>query len=150
MRFVKMMRKKTIGLVVVTLALVIAVPSWIWGRRLMRLGYVDSAIGSMRVLLAAETKYTHTHPQIGYTCTLSDLPAEDLTTGLVRNGRRNEYLFEIIGCGSDTSTTNSRYQIKARPLLGGMPAFCADQSGIVKYDDSGSADKCLVDGSPIG
>ena len=144
-----MTRKRTVALVAVTLALVVAVLGGFWLRRLMRLGYVDSAIGSIRVLVAAETKYAQTHPQIGYTCMLSDLPVDDLT-GLVRNGRLNEYAIEIIGCGSDSKTANSRYQIKARPLLAGMPAFCADQSGIVKYDDSASTDKCLAGGTPIG
>lgn len=150
MGFIKMTRKKTVALAVLTLALVIAVLGGSWLRRLMRLGYVDSAIGSIRVLVAAETKYAQTHPLIGYTCMLSDLPVDDSTTGVVRNGRRNEYIIEIIGCGSDSKTTNSRYQIKVRPLLAGMPAFCADQSGIVKYDDSGSTDRCLAGGTPIG
>ena len=37
------------------------------------LGFVDSAIGRVRVI-SAETQFAKEHPQIGYTCTLSQLP----------------------------------------------------------------------------
>jgi hypothetical protein len=43
-----------------------------WG--LMMLGYVDSAIGRMRVLYAAENQFAKEHPARGYTCELSELP----------------------------------------------------------------------------
>ena len=133
----------------VCLSLIVAA-AWVFLGRARRLAYVDSAIGSIRVLVAAETKYAQTHPQIGYTWSLSDLRDVDSATAPASSGRQNEYVFEISGCSTGAKSANSRFQIKARPLLAGMPAFCADQSGVVKYDDGGSGDKCLADGSPIG
>ena len=124
------------------------VAGWIFLSRSMRLGYVDSAIGSMRTLVAAETKYAQAHPGVGYTCSMSALPSDGLTAGLVRNGTRNEYAFEIAGC--EAKRPNAKYQLTARPLLKEMPGYCSDQSGIVKYDESGSLQKCLESGVPIG
>jgi len=89
------MRSKVI-IVVCLLALVSG--GWIIQRRSKRLGYVDSAIGSMRLLVAAQEKYAQAHPQLGYTCSLSALPSDGLTAELVRNGRSNEYAFEISIC----------------------------------------------------
>ncbi len=38
--------------------------------RLRALGYVDSAIGTMRTLASDENKFAETHPSMGYTCGL--------------------------------------------------------------------------------
>jgi hypothetical protein len=141
------MRLKAL-IVIGTVTVIVA--GWIFLSRSMRLGYVDSAIGSMRILVAAEAKYAQTHPKIGYTCTLSALSSDDSTFELVRNGRRNQYAFEINGCVGNGKSPNAQYQIRARPLLTGMPAFCSDQSGIVKYDESGSTEKCHTSGIPVG
>src|SRR5437762_1156765 len=43
-----------------------------WG--LMMLGYDDSAIVRMRVLITAETQFAKEHSVLGYTCKLSELP----------------------------------------------------------------------------
>jgi hypothetical protein len=63
-------------LLVVLGSLTLIVAGWIFLSRLMRLGYVDSAIGSMRTLVAAETKYAQAHPEVGYTCSMSALPSD--------------------------------------------------------------------------
>jgi hypothetical protein len=68
----------------------------------------------------------------------------------LRNGARNKYVFEIVGCQTaDVNHPNAKYQLTARPMLKGMPAYCSDQSGIMKYDESGSAQKCLDSGVPF-
>ena len=79
---------------IVALAFLVAVGG-IFLSRFKGLGYVDSAIGSIRSLVAAETKYAQAHPQIGYTCVLAALPSDDLTAELVRTGERNGYAFRI-------------------------------------------------------
>ena len=63
------------------------------------LGFVDSAIGQVRVISAAQTQFAKAHPELGYTCTLSHLPrSEEVTRLLARDRVDNGYAFEIIGC----------------------------------------------------
>lgn len=142
------MRPKIIGAICL---LAIVTGAWVFLGRAKRLGYIDSAIGSIRVLVAAETKFAQTHPSVGYTCTLSALSGDELTAQLGRDHTRNGYVFVISGClTEDVKRPVDRYQITARPLLTEMPAYCSDQSGIVKYDAGGSIQKCLQSGVPIG
>ena len=144
-------KKRLLTALVILGSSALIVAGWILLSRSKRLAYVDSAIGSMRVLVATETGFAQAHPDIGYTCKLSALPSEDLTAELVKNGRRNEYVFEVIGCpAEDAKRPTTKYQLTARPLVTRMPAFCSDQSGVVKYDESGSIQKCLESGVPIG
>jgi hypothetical protein len=143
-------KKKLLKALVVLGSLALIGTGWIFLSRLERLGYVDSAIGTIRVVLAAETKFAQAHPDIGYSCTLSALPIEGLTAGFDEHGHRNEYAFEISGCrAGNAHSPNSKYQITARPLVSDVPAYCSDQSGILKYDESGSIQKCLENGPPI-
>lgn len=79
-------------------SLVLIVAGCIFLVRMRRLGYVDCAIGTLRTLVASETEYAQTHPQLGYTCSISTLPSDKLTAELVRQGTRLEYSFEIGGC----------------------------------------------------
>jgi hypothetical protein len=142
-----MYRKTAIGLG--SFALIVL--CWIYLSRAMRLGYIDSAIGSVRTLVVAETKYAEAHPEVGYTCSMSALPSDEFkTVEQLRNGTRNGYAFEIIGChAANGARSSAKYQLMARPLLKGMPAYCSDQSGIVKYEESGSVQKCLESGVPF-
>jgi len=143
-------KKLSIALIVLgSSALIIA--GWILVSQWERIGYLDSAIASMRVLVAAEATFAQAHPDIGYACTLSALPSDELTAQLVKNGRKNGYVFEIGRCPSEgVRGPASKYQLTARPLVTGMPAFCSDQTGVVKYDESGSIQKCLESGVPMG
>jgi hypothetical protein len=71
--------------------------------------------------------------------------------GFAEHGRRNEYDFEISGCRvGNAQSRNDKYQLTAHPLASHLPAYCADQSGILKYEESGSTEKCLENGVPIG
>jgi hypothetical protein len=119
-------------------------------RGLLMLGYVDSAIGRVRALVAAEEQFAKIHTDVGYTCTLSRLRHDEQTMRLANDGRDNGYAFDIVGCQApEPKKPNSMYYVSARPLHSGLPAFCSDQSGIVKFDDSGSVEKCLANGSPL-
>jgi len=139
--------RSTLGAV----ALVLAVVGYLgfrltWG--LLTLGHVDSAIGRMRLLNAAEGQFAKEHPAQSYTCTLSELPSTiEVRRLLAKNSIDNGYAFEIDGCHApEPQTPNSRYYITARPMHRGQPAFCSDQSGIVKADYSGSVDRCRSNG----
>ena len=128
--------------------------AWIAFRRvrdLMMLGYVDSAIGRVRAVAAAEDQFARAHPEAGYTCTLSQLPQDEQIWRLARDGKDNGYAFDIIGCQpTEPKKPNSTYHVTARPLHSGLPAFCSDQSEIVRSDVGGSVEQCLANGVPLG
>jgi hypothetical protein len=120
-------------------------------RGLMMLGYEDSAIGRVRVISAAETEFAKVHLELGYTCTLSQLPhTEEITRILRQDQIDNGYAFKIGGCQAAAAKKPiSTYNITARPLNMGQPAFCSDQSGILMSDEGGSVEKCLAKRSPF-
>jgi len=115
------------------------------------LGYVDSAIVRVRVVSAAEIQFAKEHPELGYTCGLSQLPrSEQITRLLAKDRIDNGYAFEIIGCQAAVpKKPKSTYYITARPPHAGQPAFCSDQSGILMFDESGSVEKCIAKRTPF-
>jgi hypothetical protein len=120
-------------------------------RGLMMLGFVDSAIARIRVISASETQFAKEHPELGYTCALSQLPrGEEITRLLARDRIDNGYAFGIIGCqAAAPKKPNSTYSVTARPLHTGQPAFCSDQSGILMSDEGGSVERCLAQRTPF-
>jgi hypothetical protein len=113
----------------------------------MMLGYVDSAIVRLSAVTAAEDQFRKTHPEEGFICTLSQLPRDEQIVRLVRGRRDNGYVFDIMGCQlTESKKPNLVYRVTARPLHSGLPAFCSDQSGIIKSDEGGSIEKCLTSG----
>src|SRR5258708_26568338 len=80
--------------------------------------YLDSAIVSVRRLEAAEAKFAESHPDLGYTCTISELGGDQLITALAKTSRWNEYSFELSGCGGPNGGGPSRvYLVTALPLI---------------------------------
>jgi len=144
------MKWKRLALIVA--ALVVAALGCYYLRGLMMLGYVDSAIVRVRVISEAEVEFARAHPQSGYTCTISDLPRSEEITRLVAQGfTDNGYVFEIVGCEKvEPGKPNSIYYITARPLHSGQPAFCSDPSRVLKSDKSGSVERCIAKGIPVG
>ena len=120
-----------------------------WG--LMMLGYVDSAIVRMRLLNTAETQFAKEHSALGYTCQLSELASSaEIRRLLAKRSIENGYAFEIVGCNTpDAQMPNPVYYITARPLHPRQPAFCSDQSGVVKADYSGLVEGCRSNGVPL-
>jgi hypothetical protein len=119
----------------------------VWGittvfQGLLALGRLDSAIVSVRTLVDAEAKFARAHPEIGYSCSLSELEkggsiAEESIKALAQSGQRNGYSFEIRDCGGEKAgKPNLRYHVIARSLHGGGNV-CSDQSGIVRFYDPG-------------
>ena len=142
-------KKKLLIVLSVLVSSLLLVAGWVFLNRAKRLAYVDAAIGSLRTLVDSEVKFAQIHPDIGYACSLSALPNEDLAAAVIKNGRRNEYAFEISCPAVEVKRPSTKYQLTARPLLTGMLAFCSDQTGVVKYDESGSIEKCLESGVPL-
>jgi hypothetical protein len=115
------------------------------------LGYVDSAIVRMRLLSTAEAQFAKMHPELGYTCSFSELPTTDETVRRVAKNRiDNGYAFDLVGCQAQRAAKpNATYYLTARPLHSGQPAYCSDQSGILKADYDGSVERCRTSGVPL-
>jgi hypothetical protein len=142
----KLKAKKFVLLIVAVTVSVLGYFAFRTMRGLMMLGFVDSAIGRVRAISAAETQFAKEHPELGYTCALSQLPrSEEMTRLLAKNRIDNGYAFEIIKCQvAVPKKPNSTYSVTARPLHTGQPAFCSDQSGILMSDEAGSVERCLA------
>jgi hypothetical protein len=113
----------------------------------LKLAYKDSAIGILRTVVRDENTFAVAHPTSGYTCELSDLTTHRAAT---TNGQENGYVFQISGCRIATDASpNTSYNVTARPQGSGMPAFCTDQSGIVRADYGGDIVNCLRSGVPL-
>jgi hypothetical protein len=113
---------------------------------------------AMRSILTAEIAYSATYRAVGYTCTLSDLdgfgsgePGEHqamlIPSGLA-GGKKFGYVFSLSGCAGRPATG---FKLVAAPAGNGLGrrAFCADQSGAVRYSIDGSPATCLASGTPV-
>lgn len=121
-------------------------------------GFDSSIQTAMRSILTAEIAYSATYRAVGYTCTLSDLdgfgggePNEHqamlIPSGLA-GGKRFGYVFTLSGCAGRPATG---FQLAATPggNTFGRRAFCADQSGVIRYSADGNPGTCLASGTPV-
>jgi len=110
----------------------------------------SSVVASVRTLNTAEIAYAQAHRETGYTCSIADLSGVwGISTELAR-GRKNGYVFELQGCSA--ARTNGpivKYQLTAYPAVAskaGTPAFCSNESDVIKVARSGSPQECLHSG----
>ena len=112
----------------------IVVGKWAWHMR--KQGYLDSIVGRMAAIPAAEDRYARVHPETGYSCQFSEL-------GL---GKPSGYEVQIRGCGPSSGEPNRSFQAVARPLDSELPALCIDQNGPLRYSVDGSTEDCVQRG----
>jgi len=114
-------------------------------------------VGAMRTILTAEATYASTYPSHGYTCSLSDLdgfggdqPNEHqamLIESRLASGKKYGYVFTLTGCGGVPAQS---FKLTAVPAFaGGGRAYCADQAGLIRAADDGTAFSCLAAGKPL-
>lgn len=107
-----------------------------------------SATANVRALNTAEISYASSHPDMGYTCTLSDL--QDLIGPNLVSGKRNGYVFVLSDCAADaTGGPNTKYRIVSYPQVPGstgVRSFCSDETAVIKIDRSGSRENCFENG----
>jgi hypothetical protein len=115
--------------------------STVWAfRGLWALGELDSAIGSVHTLVAAEESFVKSHPEQGYTCNLSELESlgsviDEGVRKLTRTGHRSGYWFEMTGCSNtEEHKPNSTYLVLAVPDDRKAARVCADQSQVLRID----------------
>ena len=109
-----------------------------------------SAEASVKTLLAAEVGYSSSHPQTGFTCRFSYLSDTGLIDSTLAHGLKSGYVFDLQGCHYGNG--NIKFHVVAYPVArqqSGSRAFCADESGIIKFDRTGSAQDCIANGSRL-
>lgn len=135
------------ALPVILIVAAIAIPNLLRARMAAN---ESSAVAAVRTLNVAEEVYSQTHPATGYTCALSDLDQVDST---LRSGRKSGYVFGLRDCAAGAEgTSNVKYRIVAYPVTPnqtGVRAFCSDESAVIRFDPSGSAQGCMESGSAL-
>jgi len=138
------------GIPVILIVAAIAIPNLMRARMAAN---ESSAVATVRTLAVAEVGYSSSHPEAGYTCTLSDLAGAGLIDTRLASGQKSGYVFELSGCSASAqSVANVKYQVVAYPMTRnqtGTRAFCSDESGVVKTDERGSPQDCLENGSSL-
>jgi len=115
-------------------------------------------VAAMRTILTAEVAYASAYPNVGFTCTLSDLDgfgggeanehqAMLINSGLA-SGKRYGFVFTLSGCSGTPATS---FHLTAAPNGNsyGRKAFCADQSGVIRSSSDGNPGTCLASGAPV-
>lgn len=111
---------------------------------------------AMHTILNAQLTYAVSYPNVGFTCTLSELDgfgsgernehqAMLIDSGLAA-GRKYGYVFAVSGCGPAPARA---FQLTATPNANtfGRKTFCADQSNVIRSSDDPA--KCLASGTPV-
>jgi hypothetical protein len=114
----------------------------------------SESMASARVsmIAVAEAGYASTHPGHGYSCNLAELFGKGEMGGAdgqpFAGNESSGYHFSLAGCDGNPA---SKFQITAVPLESdsGMKAFCADESGTVRFDASGKGTACLSRGQVL-
>ena len=110
----------------------------------------SSAVGSIRILNTAELSYSVGHPNVGFTCALSDLSSS--VDRSLASGQKSGYVFQLSGCTAGDGGTIAKYQIVAYPLTEnttGTRTFCSDESGVIRVAPRGSGQDCFENGTPL-
>jgi prepilin-type N-terminal cleavage/methylation domain-containing protein len=114
----------------------------------------SSAVGSLRTINTAMVTYSTNYPSVGYAATLATLGgAASACTGttaatsaqaclidnVLATGTKSGYVFTAVGGGGTPAVT---YTSLATPQVQGSTgqnAYCSDQSGVLYYNNSGTA-----------
>jgi len=112
-----------------------------------------AAIRSVGVLVVSEVSYSSSHPDAGYTCSLTDLADAGLIDKRLASGQAYGYVFELLRCHAGAgSRANATYQVVAYPVVrdqSGRRSFCSDESGKIQADVTGSREHCMANGSNL-
>ncbi|MGD0965639.1 MAG: prepilin-type N-terminal cleavage/methylation domain-containing protein [Candidatus Acidiferrales bacterium] len=151
------MRKKQKGfslielLIVVAIILIIAaiaIPNLLRSRMAAN---EASAVGSVRTINTSEVTYSSTWG-LGYAAALSNLASSAgvctasstqacLVDPVLGAGAKSGYLFAAVG-NTPVGGANQGFEVNATPATVGTTgtrAFCADQSGVIRYNTTGTA-----------
>ena len=113
-----------------------------------------SVVSSMRTLNMAEIAYGQAHHNLGYTCSLSELRRVWGISKDLARGKKNGYQFELQNCvPSKPGGPIAKYQLlaySADPVRAGAPAYCTDESDVIRVVRNGSPQDCFKRGTQWG
>ena len=108
-----------------------------------------SAVASLRSITTAAFTYTTTYPDLGFPATLATLGGANPCTAsptqacmidnALAQGTKGGYSFVWTGDGATPSVT---FTLTGAPQVigsSGERMFCTDQTGVIRYDPSGSS-----------
>ncbi|HWR14217.1 MAG TPA: prepilin-type N-terminal cleavage/methylation domain-containing protein [Terriglobales bacterium] len=113
-----------------------------------------AAVSGIRAITTAEHAYNQTYPQIGFTCTISELgpppnptdPPTETAAGIldpvIAAGAKSGYSYALANC---VGTPRASFESAATPLQigsSGQRSFCSDSSGVIRYSEDGLAASC--------
>ena len=96
-------------------------------------------------MIFVEQFYARAHPDVGFSCSLSELGESAKSMGFeqqLASGIYKGYKLSLTGCQGRPAGS---FQIAAEPLQGGK-AFCSDATGNVRISDDGKGSTCLAIG----
>ena len=141
------------GLLLAAGLLLLVVPT-LDGPHSRQLANEAAALSKLRTVVTLQNQYTAAHAYNGFACELLLLKATEQRNEadydplrFLITGTQAGYKFSLVNCGSDANRARAHYQVTAVPVergTTGFRAFCADESGLIWYDDAGSATNCLA------
>lgn len=106
-----------------------------------------SPVAALRKLNTAEIAYSQGHRANGYTCSLADLAGAWGISRQLATGKKNGYVFQFQRCTAEKANGPIvKYQLVAYPEgpeYNGRPAYCSDQSDVIRVARNGSGNDCL-------
>jgi hypothetical protein len=111
----------------------------------------NPVVSAVRTLNTAEIAYGQAHKSLGYTCSLSDLKGS-WGIGNLSQGQTDGYIFELKDCkASNGIGPVVMYRLVAYPATKkpGAPAYCSDESDVIRISRNGSANDCLKTGTDL-
>jgi hypothetical protein len=110
----------------------------------------NSVVSSIRTLNMAEIAYSQAHRDSGYTCSLSDLSGVWGISGDLATGKNGGYIFELKNCSAAKPggpiATYHLLAYSAEAGGAGTPAYCSDQSDVIRVLKDGSPQDCFKTG----
>lgn len=112
-----------------------------------------SAVSGMRAITTAQHAYAAAYPDIGYSCSLTELgPASgggaatstsaDLLDPVISTGQKSGYNFALANCGSIPRANYDSTAVPTSVGSSGQRAFCSNGTGIIRYAADGVAATC--------
>jgi hypothetical protein len=98
-----------------------------------------AALASLRQILDAQKQYRTANPTAGFTCNLDSLGLPEV----------NGYRTMLVGC---KGTPISSFKVTLTPVgmgIKGQRAFCADETGVLRFADDGRGLSCLSEKNQI-
>ena len=121
--------------IVVAIAGIYEAGHFLFGMR--ELGYMDSAIGSMRELTNAAQGWADAHPQQGYPKSIEEMYAAGLIDGTLRLSVKNRYRYTYVPKAPEADGRVTDYEIHGDPI-DSTPIrwhFYTDRTGVLRYSE---------------